>query len=492
MFPRGHPTPHWARRIAPWTKTIASKTLPNKQPETPDIGPQKQLSGHVDVAQRGSVASEEENQSPSLAYPVVGFGASAGGLEAVREVMENLPTDTSMAYVLVTHLAPDQKSYMTEIMSRFTRMPVLDIVEGQRPLPDHLYVLIPGYGVQLRAGIFHLEPRASLDKPHMVIDRFFQSLAAGQKNHAIGVVLSGADSDGAVGLQVIKGEGGITIVQSPESALQSGMPLSSIAADHVDFVAPPNEIAAELARLAHHFSRPDIRSLEESDGALSDEHSFQRILQLLRATSGLDLRQYKPDTIRRRVARRMILLRIPTLADYLDHLQVRADERRVLQEDVLINVTCFFRDPGFWQALSIQLLPTFFHSRPRERPVRIWCAGCSTGQEAYSLAIVLLEYLTSKGLDTAVQIFATDARDRSIDMARAGIYPESIASEVGPERLSRFFVKIDRGYQVAKYVRDCCIFARQNLANDPPSPTSTSSVAATSLSTSMRPTSVRL
>ncbi len=412
-------------------------------------------------------AESEVQQGPALSYPVVGFGASAGGLQAFREILENLDSATGMAFVLVTHMAPDQKSFLSEIVERYTRMPVVQVEEGQRPLPNHLYVLLPNQWLTLRDGVFHVEQPAH-DRHPRTIDRFFFSLAKDQKNHAIGVVLSGADSDGALGLKSIKGEGGIALVQTPESAAHGWMPRSSIAADHVDLVIPPAEIAIELGRLAHQFSRPEVRSLEVGASSPEGEQSFQRILQLLRANSGLDLRLYKPETIRRRIARRMLLLRTDSLANYVRVLQTSGDELRTLNEDVLINVTRFFRDAGFWESLKMNVLPVLVQDRAPEKPIRVWCAGCSTGEEAYSLAIIVLEFLSENRLDAPLQIFGTDASEQSIEMARLAVYPQTIAAEVSPERLRRYFIKVDRGYQVSKRVRDCCIFARQNLSSDPP------------------------
>lgn len=408
-----------------------------------------------------------QHQVPALMYPVVAFGASAGGLQAFREVLENLDPNTGMAHVLVTHLAPDQKSFLSEIVERYTQMPVHSIEDGQRPQPNHLYVLLPNQTLTLREGMFRIEPGLT-DRIPRTIDVFFRSLAADQKNHAIGVVLSGADSDGALGLKAIKGEGGIAIVQSPDTALHSDMPRSSIASDHVDLVIPPAEIARELGRLGEQFARPELRSLQEGGIPPDDEQSFHKILQLLRSVSGLDLRQYKPETIRRRIARRLLLLRIGHLATYLRMLQMRADELRLLQEDVLINVTRFFRDPGFWDSLKANVFPVLFQDRHVDRPIRVWCAGCSTGEEAYSLAMTLFEYLSQHNLDIPVQIFGTDASDQSIEMARLAVYPDTIAADVSPDRLRRYFVKIERGFQVSRRVRDACIFARHNLASDPP------------------------
>ena len=417
--------------------------------------------------------SDLDRQTPSLPFLTVAFGASAGGLQAIRDILTPLPADTGMAFVLITHLSPDHKSYMAEILSKSTSMPVLSIEDGQQPEPNHLYVLPPNVDATLEDGHFHLRPRPLGHAHHLPIDLFFRSLAADQKSHAVGVVLSGADSDGASGLKTIKGEGGIALVQTPESAQHSNMPLSSIAADHVDLILPPAEIASELQRLALQFSRPGVRQLEENDateggsGTLEDQN-FSRILQMLRGVSGLEFRLYKEQTIRRRIARRMVLRRIETLADYVRYLQSRSDELRTLQEEALISVTRFFRDPEFWDSLKTALLPAFFHGRPPEKPVRIWCAGCATGEEAFSFSIAVLEYLSANHLDTPVQIFGTDASDRAIDFARAAIYPESLAAEISADRLRRFFVKVDRGYQISKRIRDTCIFARQNLSGDPP------------------------
>lgn len=440
-------------------KDIETETANGDGPDGSEYGPK--------LSQVSVESTEEENLAPSLPYPVVGIGASAGGLTAFQQVLEKLKPDTGMAFVLVTHMSPDHKSYLTEILERHTKIPVKPVVDGERPEPNHLYVLQPEQRLTLRGGAFHVEERQPGHRP-LIIDTFFRSLAAEQKNHAIGVVLSGADSDGAAGLKAIKGEGGIALVQSPESAAQPSMPQSSIAADHVDLVVPPAELALELGRLSVQFSRPEVRSLEEGLAAAEDEPSFQRILQLLRSTSGLDLRQYKPETLRRRMARRLLLVRKNSLAEYYRFLQIRPEELRLLQEDLLISVTRFFRDPGFWESLRENVLPQLLRDRPADRPVRVWCAGCSTGEEAYSLAIVLIEYLSANNLETTIQVFGTDVSERSIETARLAVYPETLADEISPDRLRRFFVKMERGYQVSKRVRDTCIFARQNLCNDPP------------------------
>lgn len=381
---------------------------------------------------RMTIDEGARRDGPSLPYPLVAVGASAGGLQAFRELLEALPERTGMTFVLVTHLAPDQRSYLTEIMERHTHMPVHTIEDGQQPQQDTVYILLPNQYVEMRDGRFHLEERGTEDRTPATINRFFRSVAADQKNFAIGVVLSGADSDGASGLKTIKEEGGFALVQTPESAVHSSMPRNSIAADHVDIVLPPAELALELARLAHQFTRPELIPLEQGETKDGDERAFQSILRLLRDVSGLELRLYKPETLRRRMARRMMLERVENLPEYHRLLQVRADELRRLQEDILINVTRFFRDPDFWESIRTTVLPALLRDRPQERPLRIWCAGCSSGEEVYSLAITLLEFLSQQGLETPIQIFGTDASERAIEMARSATYPDTIAGEISP------------------------------------------------------------
>jgi len=321
--------------------------------------------------------------------------------------------------------------------------------------------------VNLRGGVFRLQPRQA-DDSRRSIDHFFRSLAADQRTNAIGVVLSGADGDGALGLKAIKGEGGIALVQKPETARFPEMPHQSILADHVDKILPPAGIASELAEIGDQFRKPAVRSLEENLSANGEEQSFTRILSLLRGVSGIDFRLYKPTTIRRRIARRMLLHRFASLTEYAAFLQENPQELGDLQEDALINVTRFFRDAPVFEALKQSILPRIFEGRKPQQQVRVWVAGCSTGEEVYSIAICMLEYLTGQPFEPPIQIFATDASDRNIQKARSGIFPEAIAGEVSPERLQRFFVKVDNGFQLSKRVRDLCIFARQNLCYDPP------------------------
>lgn len=409
---------------------------------------------------------EDSQDYQPLPYPVVGIGASAGGVEAYLQLLDALPADTGMTFVLIPHLSREHESHLVEIMSRHTPMKVTDVQHGEQPAPNTVYVLPPNRWVRLESGRFVLEarPARGLSLP---INYFFKSLAADQKSRAIGVVLSGNDGDGAVGLSEIKSEGGISIVQAPETAQFGDMPRASIAADHVDLILSPGQIGAELARLAHQFARRDLRILESGTGE-SQEADFLRILTMLRGVSGIHFRQYKPSTLRRRITRRMVLERVETFGEYVRFLQSNPRELLELQEDVLINVTRFFRDADVFEALKSDIFPRLLERRETDQQIRIWAAGCSTGQEAYSIAMCLLELLSSLSLELPIQVFGTDASELSIGKARLGIYPETIVSDVTPERLRRFFSKVDKGYQVVKRVRDLCIFARQNLCVDPP------------------------
>jgi two-component system, chemotaxis family, CheB/CheR fusion protein len=411
--------------------------------------------------------SEETDGSSPLPYLVVGIGASAGGVEAYIELFRSLAPDTGMAFVVVPHLLATQKSHLVDILQRFTSMPVEEIIDGTQPEPNHVYIIPPNTRVRIEKGILRLDTRA-VDRVPRPIDYFFRSLGADQKSRAIGVVLSGTDADGALGLKAIKGEGGVAIVQSPESARFSEMPLSSISIDHVDRILPPGQIATELARIAERIQEPVLRTFEAGAPPPTEEQQFYRILNVMRGASGIDFRLYKPSTIRRRIARRMLLHPVRSMAEYASLVQADPKELQELLEDALIDVTRFFRDSSVFEALKQSIFPNIFQHREPDQQVRIWVPGCSSGEEAYSIAMVLLEYLSGKSFEPPVQIFATDASETNIQKARAGIFPESIVSEVSPERLWRFFVKIDKGYQVAKRVRDICIFARQNLCQDPP------------------------
>ena len=396
--------------------------------------------------------------------PVAGFGASAGGLEAFNEVLHRLPVDTGLAVVFVQHLDPKHSSVLTELLSRSTRMPVLQVADDMHVEPNHVYVIPPNTNISISKGCLKLEPRPSTS-PHMPIDHFFHSLAGEQGGRAIGVVLSGTASDGTLGLKAIKAEGGITFAQSPESAKYDGMPRSAVAAGCVDFVLTPEGIAGELVRLCRH---PYLDRPRPPETQPESEGDFHEIFSMLRSATGVDFSYYKPGTIRRRTLRRMAVQKLTTPEQYTQYLRTHRDELDLLFQDLLINVTGFFREAATFSAIRSHLLPLMFKSRFLDEPFRVWVPGCSTGEEAYSVAMCVLEYTREARIETPVQIFGTDLSESALQKARAGTYPESISADISPERLRRFFVRSDGGYQIARAVRDVCVFARQNVTKDPP------------------------
>ena len=409
--------------------------------------------------------AEVDERPQSRQFPVVGIGASAGGLEAFTNLLAQLPAQTGMAYVLVQHLDPTHESQLAGLLSKVTHLPVTEVTDGMAIVPDHVYVIPPNTNMAIVRGVLKLTPRGEAHNQHLPLDTFFRSLAADQQGRAIGVILSGTGSDGSLGLAEIKAVGGITFAQDAQSAKFPAMPLNAINAGCVDFVLPPEEIARELGRVARHDYLSPTPAAESDNG--SDD--FRKTLTVLRSATGVDFSHYRDTTIRRRISRRMAIHHKETLADYVQFLEENTPEADALYHDILINVTSFFRDPETFDALREIVLPGIVAGKSPETPIRIWVPGCSTGQEAYSLAITLLEFLDQKAIRPPIQIFGTDINDlASIEKARVGLYPHSIESEVSPERLRRFFTKEDGGYRVGKSIRDMCVFARQNVAADPP------------------------
>ena len=399
---------------------------------------------------------------------IVGVGASAGGLEAFEQLLAALPADSGMAFVLVQHLAPKHESILSELLGRATKMPVVEVTQGMRVEANHVYVIPPNADMSISDDVLHLSPLSPDRARRMPIDLFLRSLAEDQHGRAIGVILSGTASDGTLGLQTIKAMGGVTFAQNEESAKYSAMPRNAVAAGIVDFVLPPELIARELKRISRHvhvFASED--QAEASTPAVADE-TLQKIFVLLRNISRVDFSFYKLGTIKRRIARRMFLRKIENLQGYWQYLRKNPEEVDALFNDLLINVTGFFRDPDAFEVLRKQAFPQIMKNRGSNNSIRIWVPGCSTGEEAYSLAIVFLEYLGDSASSVQIQIFATDVSDSIIQKARAGIYAESIAMDISSERLRRYFVKADGGYQISKSVRDMCVFAKQDIAKDPP------------------------
>jgi two-component system CheB/CheR fusion protein len=401
-------------------------------------------------------------------FPVVGIGASAGGLEAFTQLLNHLPRDTGMAFVLIQHLAPHQESLLTEILSRATQMPVNQVQDSMVVEPNRVYVIPPNKKMTISQGVLNLAPREEIRRPFMTVDIFFVSLAEERGNKAIAVVLSGADSDGSQGLEAIKAAGGITFAQCEETAKVNSMPNTAVATGQVDFILPPQAIAEEIAKISSHpyITRQSLENSIEENPEGND--AVSTIFSLLRGATGVDFTNYKQTTLKRRILRRMALYKLEQMSDYVRYLQAHPTEVTALYQDLLIGVTHFFRDPETFEALASRVFPTIVKDKSPGSPIRIWVAGCSTGEEAYSITICLLEFLADEVIKPPIQIYATDISEMAIDTARNAFYTPSQVANISPERLHRFFVQVEGGYQISKPVRELCVFARQNLINDPP------------------------
>jgi len=399
-----------------------------------------------------------------MATHVVGIGASAGGLEPLSELLGALPVGTGIACVVVQHLDPRHQSLLPEILAKATAVPVTLALEGEVVRPDHVYIIPPNATLTVADHRFHLTKRPAFER-HLPVDALFKSLAAAYAESAIGVVLSGGDSDGSLGIQAIKHEGGIVFAQSPVSARFPDMPRHAIETGCVDRVLTPGEIAHELVRLSGQGSL----STSPSDVVTSGDDAFLRtILQRLRAAHRLDFTHYKRSTLRRRLERRMILRGIKSLEEYSTVIDGDPEEMAALYQDFLIRVTEFFRDSDSFQALRQEVFPALRERRNARQPIRIWVPGCATGEEVYSIAIELLESLGDRISPNDVQIFGTDVSEVALERARAGVYLANVVRDVSSERLQRFFERHNSGFRIVKAIRDLCLFARQDVTNDPP------------------------
>ena len=427
-------------------------TPPSAEPSTsPDAAPQATMT------------------APST-FPIVGMGASAGGLAAIQAFFSGMPADVepNMAFVLVQHLDPNHKSILTELIARRTRMKVFEVKDGVTVQMNCVYIIPPNRDMALLNGTLQLleptEPRGH----RLPIDFLFRSLATDQHERAIGIVLSGTGSDGTLGVRAIKAEGGLVMVQTPETSEFDGMPRSALATSLVDYNLPPAEMPAHLmAYVAHAFGQTRPASIVM---APSTENALKKIFFMLRTHTGHDFSQYKVNTIYRRIERRLAVHQIDDLDTYVKYLQNNTAEVKALFGDMLIGVTNFFRDPEAFSALESQVIPKLFEGKRAGANVRVWCTGCSTGEEAYSFAILLQEQLDVLKASFKVQVFATDIDSRAIATARAGLYPTNIAENVSPERLARFFTLEPGGsaYRVHKGIRDMLVFSEQDVIKDPP------------------------
>ncbi|OFZ18122.1 MAG: hypothetical protein A2Z20_06140 [Bdellovibrionales bacterium RBG_16_40_8] len=398
--------------------------------------------------------------------PIVGIGASAGGLEAFKELLRNLPIDTGMAFIFVQHLDPTRDSLIHEILSRITKMPVIEVKDGMKVKPNLVYVIPANYNMTYSNRALNLRPRSTNTRgQHMVIDAFFKSLARQHKAKTIGVILSGTANDGTNGLKAIKAQGGLTIAQDPASTSFSGMPNSAIASGAVDLILTPKEVAYKLAQIAknphHHHGSKKVTKVEP--GA-----ALNKIFALLQTYTHIDFSNYKHPTIKRRILRQMQLKKSKSIEHYAKFLDKNPDEVSALYTDILINVTEFFRDSDSFKALKDKVFTKLIEHKTLDLPIRIWVPGCSTGEEVYSLAIMWHEFLNEKKINIPIQIFATDISDQVIQRARAGVYSSDVEHTVGKERLNLFFKKVTGGYKINKEIRDICLFSNHDLTKAPP------------------------
>ncbi|HEV2481702.1 MAG TPA: chemotaxis protein CheB [Puia sp.] len=397
-------------------------------------------------------------------FPVVGVGASAGGLEAFKRLLKAIPESSRMAFILVQHLEPNHESMLSEILQKSTPIPVEEITDNVHVEPNHIYIIPSNKLLTVYDGRLRLSPRPKNEKS-LPIDVFFTSLAEVHGSHAIGVVLSGTASDGTKGLKAIRERGGLTFAQEQGSAAFRGMPQNAIDAGVVDFILTPEEIPLQIARSTGGSKEAPAEAAEEHP---DQEDDFNQLLKLLCLKKGTDFTYYKQKTIRRRIERRMGLNKISTITAYLDYFKENPAEQDLLYQDLLIPVTEFFRDPVTYDTIRESLLPLLFAGKEAGSQVRIWIAGCSTGEETYSLAICLHEYLGTRFDAFPIQIFSTDLSEKSIAIARKGIYSPAEVGGLSPERLEKYFEKIAGSYHVNPSIREICVFAQHNFLKSPP------------------------
>jgi two-component system CheB/CheR fusion protein len=430
--------------------------------------PQADREAHP-TAPSGAPEVTAEESGKTAAFPIVGIGASAGGLGAFETFFAHMPADseTGIAFVIVQHLDPDHKSILTELVRRYTKMRVFEVTDGMQVEPNCAYIIRPNKDLALIQCKLHLMEPSVRRGLRLPIDFFFRSLAQDRGEQSIGIILSGNGTDGTLGLRAIKEAGGMAVVQEPQSAEYDGMPRSAIASGLADYVLPPEEMPAQL--IAYVKRTSSFKGGPRAAAPPDVSAWLLKIMALLRAHNGHDLSHYKQNTIRRRVERRMVVNQIDTLDNYVRLLRQNPVELEILFRELLIGVTSFFRDPPAFEALRDLALPSLMSERPPGMPIRIWVPGCSTGEEAYSLAMLLHEAAEKLGREFVVQVFATDIDHESIEKARAALYPANIAADISPERLSRFFTQEQNDfYRVKKTLRDQLIFAEQDVIKDPP------------------------
>lgn len=439
----------------------------------PDSAPAESAEPGLPVSSSGEAEAldpvpDPQEKRPRQPFPIVGIGCSAGGLEALRGLVGKIPADSGMAFVIIQHLDPTRESLMTEILSRHTVVPVVEMKESKNGVavePNHIYMILPNREMTIRDGRLHLSEFKESRGRRRPVDAFFRSLAEEQRERAIAVILSGTGSNGSEGLKSIKADGGMVIVQSPDTAAYDGMPRAAIRTGLVDFILPVENMMEALAGYAAH---PYVVEGAQRAQEETAQAQLEEILEIVDGQTGHSFHCYKRGTLSRRIARRMSLLRLGQMPAYAEYLRTHSDERQLLINDLLINVTNFFRDPEVWKTFERAVVEPLVRERAADQPIRVWIPACSTGEEAYTAAMVLAEHVENAGKHCPIKVFATDPGERGLGYARQGEYPDSIELDVPPERLERFFEKQDGSYVVKKHIRESVVFAPQNLLTDPP------------------------
>jgi two-component system, chemotaxis family, CheB/CheR fusion protein len=417
----------------------------------------------IPAASEPHSANPDENDGGS--FPIVGIGMSAGGLEVATEFLKAMPPDSGMGFVIVQHLEPTRKSLLAELLGKHTEMPVIEIEDGMAVKADHVYVIVPAQTLLIEGGILRLsEPTEAHGRRHP-IDHFFTALAMDRKTGAIAVLLSGAGSNGSAGIQDIKLAGGMCIAQTPETAKFDSMPRHAIASGAVDYVLAPADMPAVLMRYVRH---PYIEGDAAKAIGNASKSNFDDVLTLIRARNGHDFRQYKRTTLTRRTHRRMSLAGLESLDEYLVRLRDDPAELKALVHDLMINVTGFFRDTEAWEVLDRDVITPLVQQAAPNQAVRAWVPACSTGEEAYTIAMLIAGHAETAEKGLQVKIFATDLADSNLASARRGTYPGSMVERLSPERLDRFFVKTGESYRIKREIRETVVFAPQDLLADPP------------------------
>jgi len=446
-------------------KKSTVKQAPSKPGRARKAAPKKKT-----IKPDSAKGSKPKKLAPTMhetkGFPIVGIGASAGGLQAFEMFFKHMPPDSGMAFVLVPHLDPKHISILPDLLQKHTKMSVSLVEDGMKVQPNEVYVIPPNKFMAILHGVLHLMTPTTSGGFKLPVDFFFRSLANDQGSNTIGIILSGTGSDGTLGLKEIRGQGGMVMVQDPGTASYDGMPRSALATGMVDYVMPPEKMPEQLIKYTQHVSIRKEAKIAPVAGKIPE--ALQKILILVRNQTGHDLSLYKPNTICRRIERRMNVHQITTIENYVRYLEQNPHEVVILFKELLIGVTSFFRDPEAFIAIKEKVLPAVLKGKPKDFDLRVWVPGCSTGEEPYSLAMTLREYMQEHKHDFKVQIFATDIDHDAIETARAGIYPVSIASDVNKDCLEQFFTHEDTIYRVKKGIREMVIFAVQNVINDPP------------------------